>query len=51
MLELENVFDDPFYRCGNCAPETVVAFLVSKTLGAPFAHEDHCLSPRLFLFI
>lgn len=52
MLELENVIDLTHFTDVEIEPlRTVVTFLVSKTLGAPFAHEDHSLSPRLFLFI
>lgn len=52
VLEQENVIDLTHFTDLEIEPlRTVVAFLVSKTLGAPFAHEDHSLSPRLFLFI
>lgn len=52
MLELENVIDLTHFTDVEIEPlRAVVAFLVSKTLGAPFTHEDHSLSPRLFLFI
>lgn len=52
VLELENVIDLTHFTDVEIEPlRAVVAFLVSKTLGAPFTHEDHSLSPRLFLFI